>query len=204
MFITFEGPNGVGKTSVVDAVAKKLSNLGFDVLRTKEPTKSPLGEFLRDAEESYSGECLACIAAADRYFHIEREIVPALSVGKMVLSDRYVESSLVLQRMDGCTLDFIWELHSQIPVPDLSVTLVVEPIVLNRRLTAERKKLSRFERNESREKEVCYYCEAAEFVSQRGFNVFLLANDISSLEENANRVVQEVQKLHEKRKEKKP
>ncbi|MFH1780663.1 MAG: dTMP kinase [Candidatus Nealsonbacteria bacterium] len=203
MFITFEGPNGVGKTAVVDAVAEKLSNLGFDVLRTKEPTKSPLGEFLRDAEEFYSGECLACIAAADRYLHIEREIVPALSVSKIVLSDRYVESSLVLQRMDGCTLDFIWELHSRIPVPDLSVILVAEPAVLNQRLMAERKRLSRFERNESREKEVRYYREAAEFISQRGFNVFLLANDVSSLEENANRVVQEIQKLYDKGKEKK-
>src|SRR3989338_5572031 len=113
MFITFEGPNGVGKTAIVDAVAKKLFDMGFDVLKTKEPTKSRLGDFLRNAEEFYGGACLACIAAADRYSHIEQEIMPALSRGKVVISDRYVESSLVLQRLDGCALEFLWGLNSQ-------------------------------------------------------------------------------------------
>lgn len=201
MFITFEGPNGVGKTAIISAVAKKFSELGVDVFRTKEPTESLLGKFLREGEESYGGECLACLAAADRYFHLEREIVPALSQGKIVLSDRYVESSLVLQRLDGCTLEFIWELHSRILIPDLSIILIAEPAVLHQRLTTEREKLSRFERNESREKEVLFYREAAEFISQRGFNVLLLANDVCPLAENTNCIVKEIQELNEKGKE---
>jgi len=197
MFITFEGPNGVGKTAVVDAVAKKLSILGFDVLRTKEPTKSPLEEFLRSSEESYKGACLACIAAADRYFHVEREIQPALSEGKLVISDRYVESSLVLQRLDGCTLEFIWSLHSRIPVPDLSIILVAKPKILSQRLASRDKKLSRFERSETRQKELRFYREAGKFLSQKGFNVLVLKNESDAVEKLADRIVRKIQELHQ-------
>lgn len=153
MFITLEGPSGVGKTMVISAVSEKLSDLDFDILLTKEPTKSSLGDFLKNSEEFYRGKCLACIAVADRYFHIEQEVLPALSEGKLVISDRYIESSLVLQRLDGCTLEFIWNLHSQILIPDLSVILVAKPLILSQRLASRKSKLSRFERTETREKE---------------------------------------------------
>ena len=153
---------------------------------------------MRNAEEFYGGACLACIAAADRYSHIEQEIMPALSLGKVVISDRYVESSLVLQRLDGCALEFLWGLNSQILIPDLSVILIADPVVLNRRL-ADRKKLSRFEQNESRKKEMRFYREAAKFISQRGFNVLLLVNDVTPLKENADRIILEIQKLRQER-----
>ncbi len=107
LFVTFDGPNGVGKTTIVADIAHRLDTLGYSILRTKEPSVSSLGDFLRNAEALYERETLACIAAADRYFHIKKEIAPALAVGKIVLSDRYIESSLALQRLDGCSLEFI-------------------------------------------------------------------------------------------------
>jgi len=200
VFITFEGPNGVGKTTVIKAVSDKLSNLGFDVLLTREPTKSNLGDFLRSSEESYGGACLACIAAADRYFHIEREIQPALSEGKLVISDRYVESSLVLQRLDSCTLEFVWSLHSQIPIPDLSIILVAKPAILSQRMVLRGKKLSRFERSGTRQKELRFYREAGKFLSQKGFNVFVLKNESDTVEKLASRIVQKIQGLHQQKK----
>lgn len=199
MFITFEGPHGVGKTTIIEAVARQLHDKGFDILQTKEPTKSPLGEFLRNAEEFYNGECLACIAAADRYLHIKKEIVPALLLGKTVLSDRYVESSLVLQRLDGCSLEFLWNIHSQILIPELSVILVAKPTTLDHRITSERTKLSRFERDGSREKEVSFYREAAALITQKGFNVLLLENGMRSIKENSNRITREILKLYQKK-----
>ena len=51
MFITIEGSNGVGKTTIIAALAKRLIVSGFDVFLTKEPTKSSLGEFLKTGEE---------------------------------------------------------------------------------------------------------------------------------------------------------
>lgn len=200
MFITIEGPNGVGKTTVITAILEKLSVLGFDVFLTKEPTKSNLGAFLKNSEESYRGNCLACIAAADRYFHIEREITPALSEGKLVISDRYVESSLVLQRLDGCTLEFIWNLHSQILIPDLSIILVAKPAILSQRLASRKIKLSRFERTETREKELRFYRQAGKFLSQHGFNVLVLKNESTSVDKVVDRIVQKVQELHQQRK----
>lgn len=186
----------MGKTTIISVVSKKLSDLGFAVLLTKEPTKSNLGDFLRSSEECYGGACLACIAAADRYFHIDREIQPALSEGKLVISDRYVESSLVLQRLDGCTLEFIWSLHSQILVPQLSIILVAEPATLSQRLASRGKKLSRFERNEAREKELRLYYEAVVFLSQQGFNVLVLKNESAATDEVVNQIVSKIQELH--------
>lgn len=73
LFVTIEGPNGVGKTTIVSNVAQKLCVLGYNILLTKEPAGSSLGDFLKSAEEFYGREVLACIAAADRYFHLEKE-----------------------------------------------------------------------------------------------------------------------------------
>lgn len=200
MFITLEGPNGVGKTTVLNAIYEKLSNLDFDVLLTKEPTKSNFGDFLKNSEESYQGKCLACIAAADRYFHIEQEIVPALSEGKLVISDRYIESSLVLQRLDGCTLEFIWGLHLQILIPDLSIILVAKPLILSQRLAARKSKLSRFEKTETRERELRFYRQTGKFLSQHGFNVLVLKNESASVDKVADRIVKKIQELHQQRK----
>ena len=195
LFVTFEGPNGVGKTTIVKDVAQKLGVLRCSVLHTKEPTGSSLGDFLRNAEELYGRETLACIAAADRYFHIEKEIAPALAAGRIVLSDRYVESSLVFQRLDGCSLKFIWSINSQVLIPNLSVIFIADPAILGQRLTTERTKLSRFERDETREQEIRFYREAAEFIAQKGFNVLLLENDKQSVSDISERIVIEIQKL---------
>ncbi len=97
LFVVFDGPNGVGKTTLVNEVATQLRQQGYNVLATKEPTRSPLGQFVRNAEEKCRGKTLAYLVAADRQFHLEQEILPALDRGMIVLSDRYIPSSLVLQ-----------------------------------------------------------------------------------------------------------
>lgn len=69
IFVSFEGPNGIDKSSLLNGVANQLAQLGIDILRTKEPTLSPLGQFIRDAEENYQGRSLAYLVAADRCLH---------------------------------------------------------------------------------------------------------------------------------------
>jgi len=195
IFITFEGPNGVGKSSLLNGVANQLTRLGIDVFRTREPTLSPLGQFVRNSEENFQGRTLACLVAADRYFHLENEILPALREGKIVLSDRYVESSLVLQRLDGLDLEFIWSLNSQIYIPDLSVILTAPVEILEQRLS-QRSLFGRFERTKSRADELKYYLEAAKFLSKHGFNILLLDNGNIPLDQNIERVVREILKLN--------
>ena len=191
VFVTFEGPNGVGKSSLLDGVANQLTQIKFDIFCTKEPTLSPLGEFVKSAEENYRGRILACLVAADRYFHLENEVLPALQEDKIVLSDRYIESSLVLQQLDGLDIEFIWNLNSQICIPDLSVILTASVEILEQRLS-QRSSLGRFERTKSRTEELNYYLEAAEFLSKHGFNILLLDNGNVPLEQNVKKVVQKI------------
>lgn len=200
MFITIEGPNGVGKTTIIAVLARRLIAADFNTFLTKEPTISSLGQFLKTGEEVYRGKCLACIAAADRYYHIENEILPALQSGKLVISDRYVESSLVLQQLDGCQLDFIWQLNSQIVIPNLSVVVMAKLKTIKQRLSERGGNLSRFERDASREKELLFYREAAEFLSQRGFNVFVVENEQNSVDDVVDSIINAIKEFSKKNK----
>lgn len=83
LFITLDGPNGVGKSTIMGDLCKKLTSQGFETYKTREPTDSLIGDFLRKSEEKYRGKTLACIAATDRYYHIEHEILPALQKKKL-------------------------------------------------------------------------------------------------------------------------
>ena len=194
LFVTVDGPNGVGKTSVVAGVTKRLRELGREVLETLEPTNSELGKFIRQSESKYRGRTYACLIAADRYHHLHQEVIPALKKGEVVVSARYVESSLVLQRLDDVELDFIWELNSHVVIPDLSVILTATPEALTQRLQ-KRTSLSRFEVEESRAAELAYYLEAADFLSLRAFNIMVLDNETMTLEQNVARITKKVQSL---------
>lgn len=189
LFVTIDGPNGSGKSTIVRAVAEQMARQGYDVLKTKEPTVSSLGDFIRNTEEQYYGLTLAFLVAADRQFHVESEILPAVASGKVVISDRYVESSLVLQRLDGLSFATVWSLNNNFPVPGLSIIITASPETLDRRL-AERARHSRFEKTKSREDELALYLEAAEFLKKRGFNILVVDNDTTDLEQNAKEITQ--------------
>lgn len=176
LFVVFDGPNGVGKTTLLNEVAIQLRQQGYNVLATKEPTRSSLGQFVRDAEEKCRGKTLAYLVAADRQFHLEQEILPALAEGMIVFSDRYIPSSLVPQQLDGVHLDFIWSLNDQFRVPDLTVILTAPLETLIHRLSS-RHELSRFEKERLSVREVELYLEAIEFLRIKGFNVFSTENN---------------------------
>lgn len=194
LFVTIDGPNGSGKSTIVDAVVEQITKRGYDILKTKEPTASSLGDFIRNAEEQYRGLTLAFLVAADRQFHVESEILPAVANSKIVISDRYIESSLVLQRLDGLTLETVWFLNGNFPIPDLSVILTASHQTLDRRL-ADRARRSRFENTKSREEELALYLEAAEFLKKRGFNILMIENDTTDLERNAEKITKMILSL---------
>lgn len=98
--VAFDGPNGVGKSTLIESVKTRLEFRGYAIYTTKEPTNTECGSFVRKFAESRSGIGLACLVAADRYEHIENEILPELKKGKIVITDRYILSSLILQQMD--------------------------------------------------------------------------------------------------------
>lgn len=145
ILITIDGPGGAGKSTIAQLVAKALDDRAIPVHATVEPTRTPLGEHIRAGTETYRGMALACLVAGDRHHHLATEILPALQAGRVVVCDRYVPSSLVLQRLDGLDPEVIWQLNVGAYVPDIAVILNAEHPVIAERLRV-RGAHSRFER----------------------------------------------------------
>jgi dTMP kinase len=169
-FIAVEGPNGVGKTTIAALLAERLSALSPPGAHlTTEPSDTPLGRLLRKAETTLTGRALALAIAADRYAHLESEIIPQLDAGRWVVSDRYVQSSLVLQRIDGLKLDEIWLYNRFVLPPSLSLYLTDTPEVIQQRL-ASRTSLSRLELTGSPDRELDLYRQTFTFLAKHDWH----------------------------------
>ncbi|QTJ40915.1 dTMP kinase [Dolosigranulum pigrum] len=103
LFITVEGPDGAGKSTLIQGLKERLeARTAREVILTREPGGSPLAEVIREVllDNQYGemdGRTEALLMAASRRQHIVDTILPALEAGKIVLSDRYVDSSLAYQ-----------------------------------------------------------------------------------------------------------
>jgi dTMP kinase len=168
-FVVVEGPNGVGKSTVVGQAVPLLNQrVNMNVHATKEPSSSRLGEAIRELEPTLPPLALALACAADRLDHVSREIEPALADGRLVISDRYVPSSLVLQRLDGLDLEFVWMLNKDARRADLVVYLDDDAETISKRIAA-RQQHSRYEARGSAHREVELYCEARDFLGRKGW-----------------------------------
>ncbi|MGL4952815.1 MAG: dTMP kinase [Culicoidibacterales bacterium] len=101
-FITFEGGEGAGKTTVIEAVRVELERRGFDVVVTREPGGTPIAEKIREVildvgHTEMAAKTEVLLYAAARAQHVEELVIPSLHAGKIVLCDRFVDSSLVYQ-----------------------------------------------------------------------------------------------------------
>jgi dTMP kinase len=168
MLVTIDGPNGSGKTSLTEAVWEKLRKRGAPVHRTHQPSDSALGTFAREAEADLRGRGLACLVAADRHQQVDGEIERHLGAGEIVLCDRYIESSLVLQGIDGVAADFIVAINAGIARPDLRIRLRAEPATIEERLASRlADPARRFERTAGGERELELYEEADRLLAGR-------------------------------------
>jgi dTMP kinase len=176
MLVTIDGPNGSGKTFLTRAVATQLRAKGASVYSTHQPSASDLGQFARRAEAGLRGRGLACMVAADRHQQVELEIEEQMRAGEIVLCDRYIESSLVLQRIDGVKTEFIVAINSGIPRPDLRIRLRAEPERIRERLRARPlDPVRRLEQSGGAERELELYEEADRLLAREyglGVEVF--------------------------------
>ncbi len=146
-FITFEGVEGAGKSSVLTAVAERLTANGQTVIRTREPGNGQVGSQIRNillhSEVELDVRAEIFLFMADRAQHMTELIQPALERGDWVLCDRHADSTVVYQGYArGFDIDTLREWNSiatQGQKPDLTVLLEVIPETgLSRQLDADR------------------------------------------------------------------
>ncbi|MBE0447368.1 MAG: dTMP kinase [Actinobacteria bacterium] len=134
LFITFEGIEGSGKSTQIALLAEYIKARGYEVTVTCEPGGTTVGEAIRRillnpefAEMDYHTEVL--LYAADRAQHVAELIMPALNKGNIVISDRYIDSSIAYQHFGrGMPLDLIMDVNDRATQglkPNITFLLVV-------------------------------------------------------------------------------
>lgn len=153
MFISFEGTEGVGKTTLIRRLFEYFQRQGKDVVLTREPGGTPLAEQIRSLllsvnhDEKMSNDTELLLMYAARAQHIEAVILPALGAGKIVLCDRFIDSSFAYQCAGrGLSRDKLQLLNENFvaQMPDLTFWLDA-PIELGMTRARERGALDRFE-----------------------------------------------------------
>ena len=143
-FITFEGGDGAGKTTLIDRLFSTLSERGQPVIKTRAPGATAAGVKIRELL-LHSNEPLAPLSElflflADRSEHVEKVIAPALSCGKIVLCDRFNDSTIAYQGARGFDVDKLEGLcafASSGLEPTLTLYLDIDPKIGLKRCTAE-------------------------------------------------------------------
>jgi dTMP kinase len=148
IFITFEGPEGSGKTTVLEMIEKELISLGYKVKKTREPGGSKISEDIRKVildvnNTEMDGVTEALLYAASRRQHLIEVVLPYLNDGYIVLCDRFIDSSLAYQgyarRLGIKEVYQINQFATGGLLPDLTIFIDVSPEVgLNRIATNHR------------------------------------------------------------------
>lgn len=136
LFITFEGPEGSGKTTIANMVLDTLKNEGYEVLYTREPGGIDIAEQIRDVildkkNTAMDPKTEALLYAASRRQHLVEKVLPALQANKIVLCDRFVDSSLVYQGVGrGLGIDTVYQMNLfaiDDLMPELTIFFDVQP-----------------------------------------------------------------------------
>lgn len=150
-FITFEGGDGSGKTTILRQLSRKLIEMGYDVLTTREPGGIEISEKIREIilsplHTAMDPRTEALLYAAARRQHLAEKILPALQQGKVVICDRFIDSSLAYQGYArGLGMDEVYAINQfavQNCMPDLTLYFDIEP----------KKGLERINANKDRER----------------------------------------------------
>lgn len=135
-FITFEGPDGSGKTTCAKGVYDKLKKEGYDVIYTREPGGIEIAEEIRNIildpkNTKMDARCEALLYAASRRQHLVEKVLPALAKGQIVLCDRFVDSSLAYQGVGRhLGIEEVFAINKfaiEDNMPDFTIYLNVDP-----------------------------------------------------------------------------
>jgi len=152
-FISFEGIDGSGKSTQIKKLAQFLETLEFDVIITREPGGSVGGEEIRDLllqgqVDRWSAETEILLFTAARRDHLERIILPAIDDGKIVLCDRFTDSTRMYQGMRGPNLRNLVDMLNEKVInrdPDLTIIIDIDPKISLKRAKSRKTAEERFE-----------------------------------------------------------
>ena len=146
-FICIEGLDASGKTTQARRLVRELRRKGFKAVYTTEPSPGEIGRFIRtyilQRKRRVPIAVEALLFAVDRVDHLEQKVKPALQEGKIVVSDRYVYSSLAYQGAAGLDLNWIEEINRSVVTPDLAIYIDVPPEVAVKRIKGKRSVMER-------------------------------------------------------------
>lgn len=136
MFITFEGGEGAGKSTAIKRIVEKLTSEGYEIVLTREPGGTPIAEEIRNVILDKKNTAMdprteALLYAASRRQHLVEKVIPALKEGKLVLCDRFIDSSLAYQggaREIG--IDNVYNMNlfaTEGMLPDLTILFDIKP-----------------------------------------------------------------------------
>jgi len=145
MFITFEGGEGAGKSTAIKRIVEKLTSEGYEIILTREPGGTPIAEEIRNVILDKKNTAMdprteALLYAASRRQHLVEKVIPALKEGKLVLCDRFIDSSLAYQggaREIG--IDNVYNMNlfaTEGMLPDLTILFDIKPEVGLARIAA--------------------------------------------------------------------
>ncbi len=146
-FIVFEGIDGSGKTTQAKLLQEELKRNGFEALLTKEPTDGPIGQIIRKGlrgELNFSMKTIQLLFTADRSYHLETTILPALREGKVVISDRYFYSTIAYGMLE-LEKEWLKKINSGFLEPDMVFLIDIDPETSLERLSTSRKTKEKFE-----------------------------------------------------------
>ena len=134
-FISVEGGDGSGKSTQIKKIETYLQENGLDYILTREPGGTPVAEKIRElildpANKALTGRAEMLLYAASRAQHVEEKILPALAEGKVVLSDRFTDSSIAYQAYGRGLGDMVAEVNRIATggkEPDLTIFLNITP-----------------------------------------------------------------------------
>ncbi|PCI24905.1 dTMP kinase [Candidatus Peregrinibacteria bacterium] len=174
MFITFEGLDGSGSSTQARLLFEHFEKNKVPSIQTKEPTNdTPIGKLIREYlqhKHKTNAQALQLLFAADRENHLFQTILPAIESNKIVISDRYLHSSIAFG--SHCEKDFSWlkNLYKDFIQPDLVFLLQVDPKTCIQRISERGEAFELFEKEETLTRIWKYY----ELLAQENDNIHVI------------------------------
>ena len=189
-FITFEGPEGSGKTSVIKGIKQYFDDNKIDYITTREPGGIRIAEDIRDIilnrdNVEMDARAEALLFAAARGQHLAEKVIPALQEGKIVICDRFIDSSLAYQgHARGLGIDEVYAINKFAigdVMPDLTIFIDVPPKVGLKRVFDNIRKVDRLDLEDITFHEKVY--EGYQLLAERFQNRFKIIDGTNSKEQ---------------------